>query len=194
MAPENQPLLPPELQPDVFNEVSCALYNNCWLDIAYRNAGGEVKEKTVMPLGLAQQGPRLFLVCRFQGYDNERNLAMHRMLSARSTSLTFERPEGFDLKQYNDEARFSFGEGRRVRLSFRVDKEVELHILESRLSEDQTYVEHEDCYEISATTMDSLQLKFWLNGFGKNAWAIDCQSVDKEIAKKISCWLSGTQI
>ncbi|WP_257266243.1 hypothetical protein [Endozoicomonas sp. ONNA2] len=41
--------------------------------------------QTVMPLGLAQQGPRLFLVCRFKGYDDERNLAMHRMLSAHST-------------------------------------------------------------------------------------------------------------
>lgn len=183
VAPETQPLLPPELQPDVFNEVSCALYNNYWLDITYRNAGGEVKEKTVMPLGLAQQGPRLFLVCRFKGYDDERNLAMHRMLSARSTSMTFERPEGFDLKQYNDEARFSFGEGRKVKLSFRVDKQAGLHILESRLSEDQTYIEHKDCYEISATAMDSLQLKFWINGFGKDAWDIDYQPVDEEMAE-----------
>lgn len=38
VAPETQPLLPPELQLGVFNEVSCALYNNCWLDISYRNA------------------------------------------------------------------------------------------------------------------------------------------------------------
>ncbi|WP_163372656.1 helix-turn-helix transcriptional regulator [Endozoicomonas acroporae] len=182
VAPETQPLLPPELQPDVFNEVSSALYNNYWLDITYRNAGGEVKDKNVMPLGLAQQGPRLYLVCRFKGYDDERNLAMHRMLSARSTSMTFERPEGFDLKQYSKEARFTFGEGRKVKLSFRIRKDAGLHILESRISEDQAYREHEDCYEISATVVESRQLQWWLNSFGEDAWAIDCQSIEAVVA------------
>ena len=48
--------LTPELQPVVFNEASYALYNNYWLNVNYRNAGGKAKEKTVMPLGLAQHG------------------------------------------------------------------------------------------------------------------------------------------
>ena len=58
-----RPLLTPELQPDVFNEVSCALYNNYWLNVNYRNADGKAKEKTVTPLGLAQHGSQLYLVC-----------------------------------------------------------------------------------------------------------------------------------
>ena len=182
VAPETQPLLPPELNPGVFNQVSCALYNNCWLELTYRNAGGVVKEKSIMPLGLAQQGPRLYLVCRFKGYEDDRILALHRMISARSTSLSFERPVDFDLKQYSDDARFTFGEGRKVKLSFRIKKDAGLHILESRLSEDQTYREHEDCYEISASVVDSRQLEWWLNGFGEDAWGISYQAVDEEKA------------
>lgn len=135
-----------------------------------------------MPLGLAQQGPRSYLVCRFQGYDNERILALHRMSSARSTSLTFERPKGFDLKQYSDDARFTFGEGKKVKLSFRIKKDAGLHILESQLSEDQTYKEHEGCYEISATVVDSRQLEWWLNGFGDDAWDISCQPINEAAA------------
>lgn len=64
-----QPLLPPKISPDVFEQVSNALYENRWLEIDYQNAAGKRAKSRVMPLGLAQQGTRLYLVCRFDGYD-----------------------------------------------------------------------------------------------------------------------------
>jgi predicted DNA-binding transcriptional regulator YafY len=119
-----------------------------------------------MPLGLAQQGPRMYLVCRFDGYDNERSLAVHRILSARASTLTFERPKDFDLKQYDDDGRFGYGDGERIRLSFRIEKAAGQHLLESPLSSDQQVVERDDSYEITATVVDSDMLERWLRGFG----------------------------
>jgi predicted DNA-binding transcriptional regulator YafY len=72
---ESMPLLPPEIKPGVLEAVSQALYNETWLELDYTNAKGERKQRRVMPLGLAQQGARLVLVVRFDGYDNERSLA-----------------------------------------------------------------------------------------------------------------------
>ena len=69
-----QPLLPPKIKPGVFDAVSDALYANRWLLLDYRSAAGKRTQALVMPLGLAQQGPCLYLACRFQGYDNERSL------------------------------------------------------------------------------------------------------------------------
>ena len=117
-----QPLLPPKIDPTVFDQVSNALYGNQWLKVDYKNAAGKRTSTRVMPLGLAQQGPRMYLVCRFDGYDNERSLALHRILSARASTLTFERPKDFDLKQYDDNGRFGYGDGKRIRLSFRIEK------------------------------------------------------------------------
>ena len=77
----SQPLLPPKIDPTVFDQVSNALYGNQWLEVDYKNAAGKRTSTRVMPLGLAQQGPRMYLVCRFDGYDNERSLALHRILS-----------------------------------------------------------------------------------------------------------------
>lgn len=57
----------------MFDAVSEALYYNRWLNIDYSNAHGTRRQVEVMPLGLAQQGSRLYLVCRFKGYDNERS-------------------------------------------------------------------------------------------------------------------------
>lgn len=164
----SQPLLPPKIDPAVFDQVSNALYGNQWLEVDYKNAAGKRTATRVMPLGLAQQGPRMYLVCRFDGYDNERSLALHRIVSARASTLTFERPKGFDLKKYDDDGRFGYGNGQRIRLSFTIEKEAGLHLLESPLSADQQVVEREDAYEITATVVDSAMLGWWLSGFGES--------------------------
>ena len=164
----SQPLLPPKIKPGVFEIVSEALYANRWLNLDYRNAGGKRNKVEVMPLGLAQQGPRLYLVCRYRGYENERSLALHRILSAEATTLTFVRPKEFDLKKYDDDGRFGFGEGKRIRLQFCIEKAAGLHLLESPLSADQVAKELPEAYEIAATVVDSAMLNWWLRGFGES--------------------------
>lgn len=163
----SQPLLPPKIVPGVFEVVSEALYGNRWLHLDYRNSSGNRSKVDVMPLGLVQQGPRLYLVCRYRGYDNERNLALHRILSAEMTTLTFDRPREFDLKKYDDDGRFGFGDGGKVGLTFRIERDAGLHLLESPLSNDQQVIELDDGkLEISATIVDSAMLEWWLRGFG----------------------------
>jgi predicted DNA-binding transcriptional regulator YafY len=167
-----QPLLPPKVKPGVFDEVSQALFSNLWLTVEYRNAAGAQTRSDVMPLGLTQQGPRLYLVCRFRGFDNERILALHRIESARATTLSFDRPKEFDLEAYDAEGRFGFGEGKRIRLFFRIDKEAGRHLVESPLSVDQAMREIDDGYEITATVVDTAMLGWWLNGFGDAVWDV----------------------
>jgi predicted DNA-binding transcriptional regulator YafY len=167
-----QPLLPPKIRPGVFEEVSNALYANRWLEVEYRNAAGKTSNAQVMPLGLAQQGPRLYLVCRFRGFDNERSLALHRLIDAKASTLAFKRPREFDLQKYDDAGRFGFGEGERIHLTFRIDKGAGLHLLESPLSTDQRVREIGDQFEISASVVDTAQLKWWLRGFGNQVRSI----------------------
>lgn len=169
----SQPLIPPKIKPEVFQEVSHALYGNHWLEVEYRNAAGKNTKADVMPLGLAQQGPRLYLVCRYKGFDNERSLALHRIVSARASALTFERPKEFDLQQYDDDGRFGFGDGKRIRLTFQIEKEAGYHLLETPLSPDQQVEEQPGHYLITATVVDSVQLDWWLRGFGDRLLNID---------------------
>ena len=175
----SQPLLPPKVAPGVFEVVSEALYSNRWLLLDYRNSTGKRNKVEVMPLGLVQQGPRLYLVCRYRGYDNERNLALHRILSAEISTLTFERPKEFDLKRYDDDGRFGFGDGEKVRLTFVIDHDAGLHLLESPLSSDQQV--HEIAggkIEITATVIDSAMLDRWLRGFGRSVTAVRKNTIE----------------
>lgn len=162
---ETQPLLPPQIAEGVLEQTSQALYNNQWLELDYTNAKEERKQHRVMPLGLAQQGPRIYLVCRFDGYDNERSMALHRVHSAKASTLTFERPD-FDLARYDAEGRFGLGDGQRVRLSFQIEKRPGLHLLEFPLSAGQTVVHKDTHYEITATVVQTLLLDRWLLSFG----------------------------
>ena len=169
---ETQPLLPPKIANGVFEAVSNALYANCWLSLDYRNASGKKTTAKVMPLGLAQQGPRLYLVCRYEGFDDERSLAVNRILKAEATLQNFERPKNFNLERYDDDGRFGFGEGKRIRLSFRIEKNAGQHLLESPLSKDQVVTEEGDCFRIAATVVQTGRLEWWLRGFGGAVWEV----------------------
>jgi predicted DNA-binding transcriptional regulator YafY len=161
-----QPLLAPSINSDVFKQVSNALYANKWLTIDYENVSKERKTIKVMPLGLAQQGARLYLVCRYENYDNERSLALHRMKSAKASTLDFKRPEDFDLEKYDNDGRFGFGEGQRIQLSFKISHKAGAHLLETPLSHDQQVKKLEQDYQITAIVVDTEQLTWWLRGFG----------------------------
>jgi predicted DNA-binding transcriptional regulator YafY len=163
----SQPLFPPEVDFQVFEQVCTALYGDQWLLVEYHNAAGEITKSRVMPLGLVQQGPRMYLVCRFDGYENERNLALHRIHSAKASSFPIKRPPGFDLKQYADNGGFGYGNSGLIKLSFWIEKASGLHLLESPLSKDQQVWEEKKHYRITATVVDSEMLDWWLRGFGK---------------------------
>lgn len=171
--PESQPLLTPKIASVVFDAVSDALYRECKLNIHYRNAQGRHKQATVWPLGLVQQGVRLYLVCRFEGYDNERILALPRIVQAEARSEVFPWPTGFDLANYCNDGEFGMSRGRKVRLRFHIDKTCGQHLLESPLAADQTASDLGDKLEITATVADTELLLRWLRGWGEKIDGIE---------------------
>lgn len=171
--PTTMPLLPAKIASGVLETVSNALYQEQKLYLHYHNVHGEQKEATVWPLGLAQQGNRLYLVCRYEGYDNERILALPRIEKAELLPQRFTYPKDFDLARYDGEGRFAFGEGKKVRISFKIEKAAGWHLTESRLSEDQEIEIQGDWLQVRATVMDSLLLKHWLKAW--NEQLIDFQ-------------------
>jgi predicted DNA-binding transcriptional regulator YafY len=173
--PNTQPLLPPNIPTEVFDAVSDALYHERKLSVVYHNAHGKQQEAVVWPLGLALQEPRLYLVCRFEGYDNERILALSRIEKATALNASFPYPKDFQLERYDGEGRFAFGEGKLVRLRMRIELAAGWHLTESRLSKDQTWALHGDDLVIEATVVDSLLLQSWLRGLGPvvHEWTIE---------------------
>lgn len=162
-----QPLMPPRLEAGVLDQVTEALNADHWLVIDYRNFAGEMREsRRVMPLALVQQGVRLLLVCQFEGYEDRRHLALHRIHRAASSGLPFERPE-FDLEAYIRDGRFGFGNGERIVLRLELDKAIAELLAETPVSADQHIQRRVDgTIELSATVVRSDQLRWWIRTYG----------------------------
>lgn len=174
------PMLPPKVASGVFENVSQALYNNCWLEVSYSNVGGKRTQAKVMPLGLAHQGVRLFLACRFDGYSDTRNLALHRIQSATCTNLHFTRPDDFDLKAYDDNGRFSYGQGVQLKVHLWVSDYQALLLSESPLSNDQRIKPasgEEGGHFLSATLADSMLLVWWIRSQGHSVKVLEPQKL-----------------
>lgn len=181
-----QPLLPPKIKLGIFEQVSNALYGNLWLNVDYENAAGKCTHAEVMPLGLAQQGPRFYLVCRYKDFDNERSLALHRIINAQASTLTFERPKNFDLEQYDNDGRFGFGNGKRIKLTLHISQAAGFHLIESPLSTDQQVRTLKDGYEITAAVVDTSMLDWWLRGFGDALYSVKKAQISVPFAESKS--------
>lgn len=190
-APEVYQLQKPEIAPTVLETISEALYHNEYLTIGYqpkpqyKGKHQPIKHyKKLMPLGLVQQGNRLYLVCRLSDCDTECHLAIHRIKMAESEGVTFERPQAFSLEQYDQEGRFFFGCGEK-KIEFSMSTKHIGTLLETPLSDDQTEVFHPaedergDFYRVSATVVDSVLLDRWLYAFHKDVWHINYPQSDE---------------
>lgn len=177
-----QPMLPPKLASGVLEAASGALYRNEWLEVTYVNADSCRIEARVMPLGLAQQGVRMYLVCRFEDYEDERSLALHRIERACGTGLRFERPADFDLATFDAQGRFGFGDGKEIELRLSIDRELGAHLLETPLSSDQRARVVGDRIELQAAVVESLRLIWWLRTFGDGVTVLSPQQVAHAVA------------
>lgn len=139
--PTSQPLISAKLDEKVFNTVSQVLFHNKMLNIEYRNQSGKSHQARVMPLALAPQGATIYLLERYEGFEDNRLLALHRIQSAEMSTFTFDRPADFNLKIYQEKGYLAFGEGKKVRLTFSLDHWAGFHLTETPLSEDQIILE-----------------------------------------------------
>ena len=157
--------MPAKIEPKIFTEISTALYNNRLLNVHYRNQTGKEHKADVKPLALVQQGAAHYLVVQYED-GNIFHLALHRFLNATATTFTFERPK-FSLKHYLAEQHFGFGNGKKIRLTFRIGKPYGFHLTETPLSTDQEITDEGETYLVRATVVESEMLNWWIAKFGE---------------------------
>lgn len=163
-APSSVHFLPPEIKPRIFDAVSEALFREVKLEVSYRNLNGEHRQHIVSPLGLVEQDHKVYLVVRFDGYDNCRHLALHRILDAQVLSYAADIPPDFSLPNYVNARHFNYSNGGKVRLvlEFQSD-ETALLLQETPFSRDQKLVKAEDGFwHLEAVTDDTVLLKGWI--------------------------------
>lgn len=161
---DSVPMMPPAILPRIFDAVSEALYRDSKIEIRYVNTINEERDGVVSPLGLVQQAHRLYLVCRFDGYDNVRHLALHRMTSARVLDFPAERPKDFELDRYVKDRHFNYSNGGKIHLVLEFTNSVTANNLkETPFNETQTLeLQHNGVWRLEADMDDTVLLDGWI--------------------------------
>lgn len=190
--PRGQPLLSPEIKPEVVDVVYEALLQERRFRTLYRKRGdSECREYVVNPLGLVIQDQLTYLVASLWDYDDPLLLLLHRMESAELLDESCRVPEDFDLQEYLDSGELLFPESdRMLKLVVLFDKYAGAHLLETPLSRDQQVKEQKDGrLLVKATVADTAQLRWWLLGFGDKVEVVGPKGLKNEfklIANEIS--------
>ena len=90
-----------------------------------------------------------------------------------------ERSRGLGDVYKRQSQNFGFSSGRKIRLTFRIDKQTGGFLTETPLSADQRVKDCGDEYEISATVIESAMLEWWIAHFGEDYQEIDRTYLDE---------------
>lgn len=163
-----QPLIPPTVPEEIQRAVHEGLLHERQLQVVYRSrAAGETKEYRIHPLGIVLRGAVTYLVCTLFDYPDPRSLALHRIETATVLDEARHRPEGFSLKSFIAKGAFGFEENGDIKLVVRFMKHSAEHLRETPLSQDQVIGPEQDGWvTVTATVLDTQQLRWWLLGFG----------------------------
>lgn len=177
-------LIPPKVRPEVQDAVYQALLNDRQAQVTYqRKDSDQPKSYPVHPLALVFREGAVYLVCRVKEYDDVRHLALHRMSSAKLLDQPCSRPSGFNLDTYirtNEELAYPVS-GKPIRLETLFDARTAVHLGERPLSKDQRLTPQKDGRVLlQATVRDTLELRWWLLGFGDKVEVLGPKALREE--------------
>ena len=197
--PPMQPLLPPtppvltdgmtdekwqEEQQNIRNAILEALFDNRQCEIDYQQLWrDEPAHWIIHPLVYLQRGPAFYLLCTINDFTDVRQLALHRMLSAKVLDDKARKPASFNIDQEVERSQGMGASVEPIRLVARFWKQAGSHLMETRLSADQIVGdEDKDHFRLTATVNDTAQLRWWLLSFGSKVEVLEPEGLRKEIA------------
>ncbi|MFA6921413.1 MAG: WYL domain-containing protein, partial [Gallionella sp.] len=166
--PTSQPLLPPQIKPEVQQTVYEALLADRQLEITYlKRSKKEAPAYRIHPVAVVQRGHVSYLYCRFAEYEDLRTLAIHRIQSATMLEEKSIVPADFSIDETIESGKFGFCEKGLITLEAILYTGAADILYETPLSLDQRLVEQEDgSVKLIATVPNTLQLKWWILGLG----------------------------
>lgn len=167
----------PTIRSDVQSVIYDALLREKRARVSYRkNLAQTAKEYEINPLGLIVRDRVSYLICTMGNFTDLRQLAPHRMQSAELLDTPATCPEGFDLDAYIRQGEMGFPTGDTLALQVAFTPTAAVQVRECPLSVDQTVTEgetEEDDVLITATVLDSMELRWWLLSFGDEAEVLE---------------------
>lgn len=180
--PQGMKMIPPEIKPEVADVIYESLLVDKRVQVTYQKRNGEVKEYLLNPLGLIVRNNVTYLITSIKDYESAMQFAMHRFLKAELLDTERTTPEGFDLDSYIAGGNLGYTvSDKKLHVKLWFDDYSAQHIIESPLSDDQQYtVEEDGSVVFTATVLDDLELRWWLQGYGANVEVLEPANLRQE--------------
>jgi predicted DNA-binding transcriptional regulator YafY len=105
--PNGKALIPAPIDEDVWRKVTQAMLEKQQLMVKYRSRSqNKVQKHHLHPIGLVSRYSISYLVAMVDGYDNYRQFALHRILSASVVDQPSLSAENFDIDAYINQGTF----------------------------------------------------------------------------------------
>lgn len=177
-------LMPPPIKPDVHAAVYRALLEDRQLEVTYKSkASDKPKSYPLNPLGLVFRDGVVYLVGTAKEYPDIRHFVMHRMSDPKVLDTPCRRPAGFNLHAYvKQDLRFAYPiSPGLIRLKALFSAGSAAHLSERVMSKDQNLTHQKDSRVLlEATVMDTLELRWWLRGFGHKVEVLGPKALREE--------------
>ena len=185
--PPSLPLQPPSIPLGVLETVQEALLEERQLIVSYQRPGKQdATEQILHPQALIQRGPITYVVAPAFDYDDLRLYGVHRIKAASVGDLAARTATGFSLDAYLAEGRAHFANGNEITLCALVSDELANLLSETSISMDQTLTTEGNSNHLTATVVDSWQLRWWLLSHGAAVTVLGPQSLRSAIKDAIS--------
>lgn len=180
----NLTMMPPAVPEDISIAVYLALLEERRFNVRYRTAAGRITNYEVNPLGMAFVDGLTYLIASLNRHEAPVLLLLHRMQSVEMLNKAASVPDGFDLDAYIAKE-LAFPVGGEIRLKVLFDDQSDIRRLEEApLAIDQQIVRRRDGrFELTATVDDTLQLHWWLKGYGARIEVVAPKSLRREFEK-----------
>ena len=180
----NLAMIPPVVPEEVSDAVYSALLEERRFKADYRTMTGRKKTYEVNPLGMAFVDGLTYLIASLNEHQDTVLLLLHRILKLELLNKAATVPHDFDLDDYiARELTFPVGGTIRLVLLFGDKTDVQ-RLEEAPLSADQVIVRRTDGdFKLSATVEETLQLHWWLRGYGTRVEIVAPESLRQEFAE-----------
>lgn len=177
----------PDIKPDVQHVIYQALLEERSIQASYQPRGADkIKDYLMHPLGIVSREGVIYLICTLWDYDDAKQFALHRFAQAKISDQAFKTTPGFSLKHYTEsERQFSYPlQAEPVQLKILFDETTAVHLAETPLSANQLITPQPDGKMLlEAEVSDTLELQWWLQGFGDKVEVLEPQAMREKFLK-----------
>lgn len=160
------PQVAPEINDEVWSVLTQSIVDQTLCEVSYQPLRRqEPKTYRISPLAIVLRGPVTYLLAVYEGYQDIRQMAMHRFSHARSLAESSVIPEGFCLDTYISEGHFGMlngGTPAQVDLELAVTAPMLRILREAPLSENQQVIETPAGTRVRCTLPENQDLYRWL--------------------------------